>query len=1236
MNEQTTNVPESTAPQGRGLRHPALRWALGLAGAIGVAMLAAALWLPRWIHDRGLSMASEAIGRRLSVERVQVQPWRLGLVLEGVKLEGAAAQQAPLLEIERVDASLSLASVWHRALVLGDLDLHAPTLQLTRKDATHFDIDDLRQRWSQPREAGSTSTTPVILQRVRVRDGRWLFDDRALAKQHALSALEFELPRLSLRTQDADEPLQMRLSGQLDGAPFTAELRGLVMAARRQFEAQLKIDGAELPPWLAYAGASLPVRLERGRLAADLKVHYDERQGDSSPLNLSGTLALSEVSLAQRSQAGWLGWKNLRLTMRDVQPMAQRVDLDALELEQPWLRLQRDRQGNLRVPGMAAEAQVDASPPAKSPGWQIALDRFAMQGGSLSWRDEALPVAAELSLEQLTVQGRRLRWPLVSEPAGKGSIELSAQLRAPADGKPGQVKAQLALDADRLEAQGLWRDLALQTFSPWLQSRIPLSLRGIAAGQWRYAAAKPLQNGALARGQLSLSELSAEALQARMAGAAEFASIARLTLDRAEIDLQAQRVMLGRLDVAGPQLQLRRSAGGDLMLPLPATREGTGSAVPSPQWALLLDELAVDKGRLLLSDASVQPLQRRSEDGLHRLQADAIQLRVSKLALDGQGAKLAAAPVRLSLQLSQPGSRRDGAIPGRLSWNGQLGTAPWSLRGQLNAERLPLYALSPYLDRSLHIHLRRGEAAFKGQLNFEMPPQGWRGRLRGELSLDDLRLQHVRGNDGQLQAGEDFLSWRELDLAGLDLGLAAGLAPSIQIGKASLADFYARLIVDERGHFNLGELRSQPAAAAAPAASSPAAGPASAPAPAASAPLILSIGETQLAGGTVDFSDRYIKPNYSAKLSEMAGTLGRFSSGDSAMAPLRLSGRIEGTGQLTIYGELNPSGAPLAMDIHADASDIELSPLSPYAGKYAGYAIERGKLSSHVHYKIDPGGLLEAQNQIILNQLTFGERIESPSATKLPVLLAVALLKDRNGVIDINLPISGSLRDPQFSMGGLIVKIIVNLIGKALTAPFALLTGGGAAEHSQIDFAAGSALVDAAALARLDKIASALQDRPGLNLTLTGWAQPEAEHAGMQAQALDRALQAERRRELRRQGGAQSAAQQSESVVVAPSDRPRLLAQLYKASNLPDRPRNFLGLLKDVPAEEMEQRLLAGYEIKREAVVQLALSRAVALRDVLIARGVPQERIFLAAPKLAESDAVQAWTPKVELSLATR
>ncbi len=313
---------------------------------------------------------------------------------------------------------------------------------------------------------------------------------------------------------------------------------------------------------------------------------------------------------------------------------------------------------------------------------------------------------------------------------------------------------------------------------------------------------------------------------------------------------------------------------------------------------------------------------------------------------------------------------------------------------------------------------------------------------------------------------------------------------------------------------------------------------------------------------------------------------------------------------------------PLALDIRAKATDLELAPLSPYAGKYAGYAIERGKLSMEVAYKIDADGKLDAKNQVVLNQLTFGDRIESKDATKLPVLFAVALLTDRNGVIDINLPVSGSLGDPKFSVGAIIIKVIVNLLTKAFTAPFALLAGGGGDDLSVVDFQPGTALMTATGSGSVKKVAKALNDNPTLKMTVTGAADPVSGRDAFQQAALEARLVAKRRREALRSGAPAEAASAPEKLVA--DERPRLLKLVYKGTDLPNKPRTAIGFAKDIPGPGMKALLKARAPVPEDAMRELALQRGLAVRDALIAKGLPSERLFLAAPKLHAADGTAA------------
>jgi hypothetical protein len=377
-------------------------------------------------------------------------------------------------------------------------------------------------------------------------------------------------------------------------------------------------------------------------------------------------------------------------------------------------------------------------------------------------------------------------------------------------------------------------------------------------------------------------------------------------------------------------------------------------------------------------------------------------------------------------------------------------------------------------------------------------------------------------------------------------------------------------------------------------------------------PANVRVGRITLQGGNVNFSDFFVKPNYSANLTGIGGSVTEMTAQQAGDVELR--GKVDNTAPVEISGRINPLGADLFLDIKASARDIELPPLSPYAIKYAGYGIEKGKLSMNVKYFVE-NRKLAAENNVYLDQLTFGEKVESPTATKLPVLLAVSLLKDRNGVIDINLPISGSLDDPQFSIGGIVVQVIVNLLTKIVTAPFAALASafGGKEELSFVEYAPGSAQPDGDARKRLDTLGKALNDRPQLKLEIAGRADPATDRDGLKNAYVESRVKAQKVKQLAREGKAPASV---DDVTVGKDEYPALLKAAYGEETFP-KPRNVIGLAKDLPVPEMENLMITNAQVSEEDLRQLANRRAQAAKDYLAESGkVPAERAFLVAPRV--------------------
>jgi hypothetical protein len=676
----------------------------------------------------------------------------------------------------------------------------------------------------------------------------------------------------------------------------------------------------------------------------------------------------------------------------------------------------------------------------------------------------------------------------------------------------------------------------------------------------------------------------------------------------------------------------------------PFSASSVGATAATNPWKVAVNDFLLQGGTLGWNDAAhARPA---------AFEVSGLRVALKSFVLDGKK------PASLEVGARVGAGRTE---PGRLSYRGTVGlNPPMRAQGAVDLVNLPVHAFEPYFGDLLNIELLRADASFKGSVQFAALEAGPQLRLSGDSAVESLRANSVAGTAAAgarpgapagsatpARAGtsgdEELLAWKALNLRGIDVTLAPGAPARVDVRETVLSDFYARVILSEEGRLNLQDLvKAQPGAAVpATPAQAAASGPESDakkianndptttgsgqndsksgvtnPAPAAAAPAgpapVINVGPINLVNGRVYFSDRFIKPNYSADLSQLNGKLSAFSSvsptGTPQLADLELRGRVGATASLDIVGKLNPLAQPLALDIQGKVRDLELAPLTPYSVKYTGHGIERGKLSMDVSYRVQPDGQLTASNNIVLNQLSFGEKVEGSTAS-LPVKLAVALLADRNGVIDINLPISGSLNDPQFSLGSVILKVIVNLITKAITAPFTLLAsafgGSGGEELGTVPFAPGSAALSAQATAGLDRVAKVLADRPVLIMTVTGMARLDVEREGYKRERLQALVVAEQRRA---QGGGTA------TVTVSPAQYPELLKAVYRRADI-TKPRNLVGLAKDLPVPEMEALLLADIPVTEESMRELALQRGVAVRDYLATRQLPLERLFLGAPK---------------------
>ncbi|WP_136417529.1 DUF748 domain-containing protein [Herbaspirillum sp. ST 5-3] len=659
-----------------------------------------------------------------------------------------------------------------------------------------------------------------------------------------------------------------------------------------------------------------------------------------------------------------------------------------------------------------------------------------------------------------------------------------------------------------------------------------------------------------------------------------------LMLRKMAIDTKQRSVSVGEVRSGSAGFLLRQDKAAAPAAPVSESAAKSGQGADKP-YAIKVDRIDLQNWTARLEDRS---------------EGQPTVTTLAPLSLSVQGFSTASAtPADVNLKAAVNKS-------GRLDVSGGIVLAPFKADLALKAKEVDLLPLQPYIADRINLRLTRAALSGNGKLTLNVAESGaWKGDFKGDMTLGNLAtVDKLNGND--------FLRWKSLFAGGIDLRLEP---LAVKVDQLALSDFFARVIIDPSGRINLQDIVRDTSGAhkslteeAAPAAKPVATARSEARAAGKMPPIM--IRKVTLQGGRVRFTDNFIQPHYSATLNNFGGAVTELSSDPGSSAGLDLHGDVNNA-PLAVTGRINPLKGDLFLDLKANVRGMELAPLSAYSGRYVGYGIEKGKLSFEAAYRVDKR-VLSAENRLILDQLTFGDKVDSPTATKLPVHFAVALLRDRNGVIDVNLPIGGSLDDPQFSVGGVIVKVIVNIITKAVTKPFALIGAlfGGGEELSSLALGPGSAAIPPAAEAKLTSLSKALTDRPALKLEIAGRVNPEADRDGLKRASVTRKVRALKMKDLQARGETPEPG----SVVVSAGEYPELLTRAYRDEKFP-KPRNLVGLPKSLPVEEMEKLMIANAEISDDDLVTLGNRRAMAVKTWLHSHGqVSDDRMFILAPKV--------------------
>jgi len=1174
------------------------------AGALAVAYLAGGLFIvPAVLKWQLPEQAQARLGATLALGNVYFNPLTLTLEVNDISLR--TVHEGALLAADKLRADFEMSSLFRRGWIFADIQLEQPTLRIEFDKQGRLNLQPLLEALKQPDQSPNQAPARFLLQRLTVKNGRVDIADQRLEQPlvAAISPISFDATDL----------------GTLSSASGAWRL-----SARSEAGEALRADGTLALQPLALRGSLDLTSVQAGTLARAL--HSQLRLTDvAGSLDLHGEYL---ASMANGALAATLDKAELTLT-----GLALKAAGNAVTLQSARLAL-----GQAQLASSAEGMQLTVADPALSLGAASVASRairLQFPGASFSSRRLASTPGkdAGIALDEaaLTLPRLQLKQADGNIDLAEPSLKVARLALAPSDQGFRAQADTAALTLKSLAQQGA--GTAVRSGAATLNARqltaehagkAPLSVR-MAAPKLSVAALTVNNAGAaqplfsLAQGSsgaetltMALPASGPDALVTGLSGAlqkvvlndarqpGELAHAGSVQMRGAQVKLAARRLDLGSLVLADGAANVRFAKDGSL--------NWTGPAAPTPADAPAAAAAGQDGAK-----PPARPASRAAGAAPWRVSASSIELRNFSaalsdarqepplaLAVDNIGASLTAfdtgsgTPAQLRLQA------RTGA--GTLQAEGGIGLQDGAGDLSIKASALPLQPLQPYLSSVAHLALARGTLSGAGRLRFGNQDGGPKITYVGSASLDKVALDETAPR-------QPFLTWDAVSASDMRLALSPN---RLEIGQLRIVRPVGELLIAQDQSVNLsrvlrhdqGDAKPKQAAQAAPA---PAGGAKE------SEPFPVSIARLRVDNGVLTFADFSQQPQFSTRMHNLDGVMTGLSTAPGSRARMQFTAAIADYGDARIEGIMNPFKPAYATDIRMNFRNVDLSALTPYVVRFAGYRVTAGTLSMDLRYQVKESRLV-GDNRFVLNKVKLGEKVDSPTAMDVPLKLALSLLQDENGVINIGVPVTGDLQNPQFSFGAVARRAIGNVLRNVVSAPFralASLFGSSGEKLDVIGFDPGSAELAPPEKEKLDKLAQALAKRPGVRLLVHPAVSPGQDEAALRSLA--------GRRQLLARMGVKLAPDEDPGPVDTTNPAARRAIEALYAERYPGAPTRppltAPAATKQAWHGQLLDKVIAAQALPQDALAQLERERGMAVQKQLASASLPPDRVALAQPE---------------------
>ncbi|MNF53352.1 OmpA family protein [compost metagenome] len=933
------------------------------------------------------------------------------------------------------------------------------------------------------------------------------------------------------------------------------------------------------------------LRIANQQLATYSTVPAHLERLELNPFSLELTLWGLHIGEPGKEQ---VGFERLYANLQVDSLWTRALHLSGVELVKPRTELLFAKDGGLNLAQLFTLPASEPKPAEpESPPFPVRLDSIKLVEGYLHFEDNRPSEPIEFLYDSLTLELKHLS-TLPEDNADMTLVAIGPH--------GGQVDWSGRISLVPITSEGTLKlsDAKLKAVWPYVRDAVPLVLEdGVMSLSTDYKLN-------LAKGTELLLEntsVSVAPFAIKAPDGRPLVRMERLDVSETSVDLAKQLVTVGKIRSHKLETWAAREADGQLdwqklfasQPAKPAPQEKAAPATADEKTPEQPVPSAADKPwQVLLKDVQLRDYQVHLAD---RVPKEPVALELGPLNIDLQNFD--------SLNQSPFTLRIDSGLgkQGKITASGELNLAPVSARLKVTTQDIDLRVAQAYISPFIRLELRSGMLGSDLAVDLKSTdPLAFsvtgKARVNQLHTLDTLKSR-------------DFVKWQQLDLDGLEYRHGDALS----IAKVSLLQPYARFIINEDRTTNINDLLI-PQAPGSAAKAQPT------PAKSSEKPLGIHIGAIDINEGSANFADLSLTPDFATAIQQLNGQIGTIDSRQQRPAKVDIKGKVDRYAPVTIKGSVNPFDPLASLDIATSFKRVELTNLTPYSGKFAGFRIRKGRLNLDLHYVITKGQL-NAENKVLVQQLQLGEKVDSPDAVDLPVRLAVALLKDTEGNISIELPVSGDLNNPQFSVMPIVWQTLRNLVLRAAQAPFkfigGLVSGGGAEDLGNVSFAAGSSELSSDAQRALNKLAAALKARPALRLEIEGTSAQSSDGPLIAEQRLEREYQSTYYKILQRRGDKVPA--QASMLEVPEKEKTPLLEGIYRTRLKQQPPVEWEQLDTAERTARLRKGVLKSWAESSLLLRQLGQARASSIKDYLVDKGqLADERVYFIDAALGEAE----------------